>query len=102
MFARAGGVTRWHRSVGAFRINSPPPVTNVEVGDVYVHSNVQDRTLQTWVRETGGEWKVGSKGYQHPTIPDRCLSFRSELPSWVLKQSLATYQGRERREELRK
>ncbi|THH32268.1 hypothetical protein EUX98_g1885 [Antrodiella citrinella] len=62
LFNGGTGVTRWHKSVSDYTLDAPHPVTNAEVGDVYVHVNIKNGALQVWqiaVSVCGAHFRAG-------------------------------------------
>jgi len=100
LFNTADGRTQWYKTSGAYHLSFPPSMPDVVVGDLYLHHDTHNRSLQMWVLSKNLEWTIAKVGHRHPSIPGRVLWLRNngDEPSWILKHTWVTYEGRRRKE----
>ncbi|KAA1479363.1 hypothetical protein DENSPDRAFT_855342 [Dentipellis sp. KUC8613] len=92
------GGTSWYSAVGKFYISTPPDgLRGIELGDIYVHYNVETRRTQLWYFDQDGRWQPTEVGDEHPVWIERRLQMRDNgEPSWVKSRSLSSMQSRAR------
>ncbi|KZV60949.1 hypothetical protein PENSPDRAFT_693826 [Peniophora sp. CONT] len=84
------------RSQGAHDIAAPPFLSSAREYDVYLHQYANG--THVWYASSNGSWTIASEGMKHPQYPDYVLHVSSDQwARWLLKKTINTYQGRERR-----
>jgi hypothetical protein len=83
----------WHHSEGDAALEHPSPCDDVELGDLFVHAH--GTSVQVWMRSDNG-WDVIRAGHAHPSLIDHRLLIKDGKPSWVTRQTVATYSYRKK------
>jgi hypothetical protein len=71
------GLTVWFRSTSTQDLDTPLRLDATH-GNLYIHQNAINQTLQVWLYDLSNRWKLLSQPEKvnHPVIPDRVLKFR--------------------------
>lgn len=104
----ASGETVWWESRSGTDLATPPQNINYTVGDLYIHRNTTDTSIQIWICYEPDVWErvpleYDAKfapervilGLSHPSFKDRRLKLRKNgEPSWIMKQTCVTNKSR--------
>ncbi|KAM6491157.1 hypothetical protein JOM56_013396 [Amanita muscaria] len=86
----------WFESYGEHDISEPLVLPTARDHDLFVHHHGYGYgRFQLWIH-SNGKWETVQCGHPHPSLPEHRLILKDKRPSWVTKQTVTTYAGRDR------